>query len=200
MNELMNFISENPQVSASFITAVFGILGIFINIIINIVFRKNDYKNKNKMKQIENMDLYYLPLLEKIENTISVLQNINKKGGEDLYAILDGKMGAEHDGIVKVFKDSLLELNLHFNSDNYKFQNNYRLFKKHRKVKIIVDNLEKYIISKTKDLGDTSSKKFLDELVDLSMKIRYCAAKIMTSNFISRIWECLLIFKNSKKK
>lgn len=155
----MNFISENPQVSASFITAVFGILGIFINIIINIVFRKNDYKNKNKMKQIENMDLYYLPLLEKIENTISVLQNINKKGGEDLYAILDGKMGAEHDGIVKVFKDSLLELNLHFNSDNYKFQNNYRLFKKHRKVKIIVDNLEKYIISKTKDLGDTSSKK-----------------------------------------
>lgn len=76
----------------------------------------------------------------------------------------------------------------------------HRLFKKHRKVKIKVDNLEKYIKSKTKDLRDASSKKFLDELVGLSMKIRYCAAKIMTSNFISRVWEYLLIFINSRKQ
>ena len=42
MNELMNFISENPQVSASFITAVFWLSGIMWNpeTIANKTFKK----------------------------------------------------------------------------------------------------------------------------------------------------------------
>lgn len=73
MEELKDFTVESPQVNAAIITAIRGILGIFINIAINMYFRKCDYRNKNRIKQIENMKIYYLPLNEKIKYIIDHL-------------------------------------------------------------------------------------------------------------------------------
>ena len=68
VKELYQYICQNPQIGAAIITASCGIAGIFINIFINIRFRNKDYKKKIRIQMIENYELYYVPLSEKLEN------------------------------------------------------------------------------------------------------------------------------------
>lgn len=91
MEFLKIFIKENPQISASIVTAICGIVGIFINIAINIRFRNRDYKDKNRVCQIEIMEAYYLPLLEKIEYFIEVASKIECYGEDNISYFLSDR-------------------------------------------------------------------------------------------------------------
>lgn len=200
MNELKALIIANPQVSAAIITAVCGILGIFINILINMRFRKQDYKNRNKMKQIENMELYYLPLCDKSENIIKLINKLNKNSETNLHYILDGEMGASYAQDVKMLKEQLRELTNHFVSGSYKYQDNYKLFKIHRTVKYNVCELYQYSEKNVKNSEESNINELLQELEELVYRIRMSEVSIMTDNFLSKIVECFIIWRNYYKK
>lgn len=192
------FIAENPQVCAAIITAICGILGIFINILINICFRNRDYRNKNKMRHIVNMEQYYLPLCDKIERTIRLIENISKSGETDLYIILSNKMGASYAQDVKMLKRSLEDLQSHFDETEYKFQDDYKLFKIHRKVKNKILELCQYKENQISISSENSLGRLLEELEELTYRIKFCEIRLMVDNKICKIWECIIIFINWK--
>lgn len=203
MEKIREFIVKNPQVSAAIITAACGILGIFINIAINVCFRNHDYKNKNRMKQIENMELYYLPLRDKIEHFIEFMKIISKNGETNLYHVLDGKMGASCAREVKLFEKSLEKLHEHFNSGLYKIVDDYKLFKSHRKVRIEVWELYQYSQKKVNTSNASNNlnlNDYLEELEELIYRIQLYEAKVMVNNFFCRVLELFSIWMNNKIK
>lgn len=148
MKELREIFLNNPQVGAAIITAFCGIIGIFINIIINIQFRNRDYRNKNKIQQIENMEIYYLPLCEKTRCVMECIQNISIVNDVNLYDILDGKMGAKFASKEKLLKERLEDLYKQFNAGEYRFPDSYKLLMIHRKVKKRIITLNDYVEKK----------------------------------------------------
>lgn len=171
MDDLKQFVVSNPQVSASMITALFGVLGIFINIFINFWFRKNDYKDKNRMQQIENLESYYLPLCDKVIYLKNCIQNVSEED-KDLYAILDGKMGADYASKIKLLKEVLSDLSIFFGEERYKFPDNYKLFEIHRKVRLMVIDLNQFIENNIKMADKRMTNKTLIEIEELIYRIQ----------------------------
>ncbi len=200
MEEVKKFISENPQVCAAMITAICGILGIFINIVINIWFRNRDYKNKNKIRHIVNMEQYYLPLCDKIERTIGLIDNISKSDKTDIYSILSDKMEALYARDVKLLKKSLEDLKMHFDESAYKFQDDYKLFKIHRKVKNKIWELCQYSENQVRSTGESSLSSLVEELEELIYRIRCCEIKIMADNLFFKTYERFIIWKKYAKR
>lgn len=141
----MEYILQNPQVSAAIVTAVFGILGILINIIINISFRNRDYKNKNRISNIEHIESYYMPLCNLVSRLIETVKLINADGEINIKNVLDGKMGAANDYNIKLFKDSINDLQQFLCQKEYKFLDDYKLFKSHQVVMCEIGYLYQYI-------------------------------------------------------
>lgn len=200
MADLKQFIASNPQVSASMITALFGVLGIFINIFINFWFRKNDYKNKNRMQQIDNLESYYLPLCDKVIYLKKCIQNVSEKN-EDLYTILDGKIGASYAGKIKILKDVLSDLFIFCSEERYKFPDNYKLFEIHRQVRMMIIDLNQFIENNIKMKEKQMTKKTLAEIDELIYRIQqyeiFLTVNISILKYIKYInnW---LIYKNHR--
>lgn len=190
MEFLKIFIKENPQISASIVTAICGIVGIFINIAINIRFRNRDYKDKNRVCQIEIMEAYYLPLLEKIEYFIDVVSKIECYGEDNISCFLSDKAGASYAQDVKLFAEGLEDLQEHFKK--YKYQDDYKLFKIHRKVKKRVWTLYQSRKKCLEEADGISGKEIIQELKELSYRIQCYEIKILTDNFFIITKECLL--------
>ena len=171
MDDLKQFVVSNPQVSASMITALFGVLGIFINIFINLWFRKNDYKNKNRMQQIENLESYYLPLCDKVMYLKKCIQNISEED-KDLYIILDGKMGADYASKIKILKEVLLDLFVFFSKEKYKFPDDYKLFDIYRKVRFTIIALNQFIENNIKMTDERMTNETLIEIEELIYRIK----------------------------
>lgn len=192
---IIEYILQNPQIIAAIITAVCGILGIFINIIINISFRNRDYKNRNRIRQIENIENYYEPLSSKIEKVVACgsklleIENLNK--------VLDGQIGAEHANKIKRFKDSLEELYNYFYDTTYKVQDDYKLFKSHRVVKNLVSNLYKY---NQENLNEKSLNELFTKLKILNYRINISETKNFIDSPIIRVLEHISIWIRSKKE
>lgn len=171
MDDLKQFVASNPQVSASMITALFGILGIFINIFINFWFRKNDYKNKNRMQQIVNLESYYLPLFDKIINLQNCIQNFSAED-LDLYIILDGKIEASYASKIKRLKEILLDLFNFCSEERYKFLDNCKLFEIHRKVRMMIIDLNQFMENNIKMTDKRMISETLVEIEELTYRIK----------------------------
>lgn len=193
------FIAENPQVSASMVTAICGIIGIFINIVINMCFRNRDYKNRNRMRQIENMELYYIPLCEKIEHTIKLASKIESNGETNIYNILSGKIAASNAQAVRLFVLALEDLQNHFAGETYKFQDDFKLFKIHRKVKNKVWELCQYKGNQWEGVNDSSLCELIENFKELAYRIQCCEVKILADNFLCELRERLIIWRTYKK-
>lgn len=197
MENLKKFIAENPQITASFVTAIFGVLGIFINIFINIHFRKQDYKCKDKIKKIENIESYYIPLLDMIEYLYMLLNGIKQENEKNLYNILEGKLGASYSKEVKLIKDLLKELNDFFNKKNYKFYDNYKLYMSHKRVRNLVYELNRYSIQKS--TGEVTTTELAIELNRLMYRIHWCVISTIVNNPFYKVAEYIRLFKRMRK-
>lgn len=171
MDNLKSFIVVNPQVSASMITALFGILGIFINIFINLWFRKRDYEIKVRMQQMENLESYYLPLCDKVLYLQKCIQNISDED-KDLYKILNSETGARYASEIKILKDILSALFAFCNEEKCKFPDNYKLFRIHRETKSMIIDLNQFIGNNMKMKKQRMTKKTIEEIEELIYRIR----------------------------
>lgn len=195
MGELKDFIANNPQVSASMITALFGILGIFINILINLWFRNRDYKYKNLVQQIESLETYYTPLGEKTLYLINCIQNVTSDENEDLYNILDNKIGAKYASSIKVLQEALMAYNSFFCQMEYKHPNSYKLFKIHKKVKEKIFVLSQFVEKKTKLSSNETVREMISDLRFLVYQICQYENRIMINNCIVRCVEKIKLWK-----
>ena len=195
MKELQEYVVQNPQVGAAIITALCGIVGIFINIFINIRFRNRDYKNKNRIQKIENHESYYLPLLDKVERLENSIIVIIETAGPDADKIFRGQMKAEYVYNVKMFKDTLSDLRDFLNNETHKYQDDYKLFKCYRAVKKRVEEFYIIMNNETVSTKENSLTEFRNELAHLSYMILYSEATIMIDKLFPRIRECYRIRK-----
>lgn len=193
MEWLTNYILENPQVGAAIITAMCGILGIFINIGINISFRKRDYNNKRKFEKIENMDIYFLPLCDKVESIIEFLDKISKDE-TDLLDVLTEKKGATIAKEAKRTKEYISDLNVFFEGTPYKFQEDYKLFQIHRKVKNKFIKLNKFITNRDNSIEQCPIDGLVVELEELVYRIHRCEIKLMIHCSIAKNIGLLIAF------
>lgn len=198
MHDLKDFVAANPQVSASMITALFGILGIFINILINLWFRNKDYRNKNHMQQIENLEIYYIPLEEKTKHMINCIQNATENDNDNLYNILDNKVSAKYAKSIKILQEALDDYYKFLEESEYKYPNNYKLFKIHKKVKEEIFMLHQFTKNKTSVSQVETAEDIRSDLQYLIYRIQQYEIRITIHNFI--IWriEAVKLWKNKK--
>ena len=199
MEILKDFVANNPQVSASMITALFGILGIFINILINLWFRNRDYKYKNFMQQIENLETYYIPLSEKTKYFINCIQNVTDNENEDLYNILDDKIGAKYATSIRVLKEALKTYFMFFDETEFKYPNSYKLFKIHKKVKEKVFVLSQFVEKKTKMTPKETVKEVISDSRCLVYQIQQYENRITINNHIIRCIELIKLWSLYRK-
>lgn len=200
MNELKNFFLENSQISAALITALCGILGVFVNIIINIQFRNRDYKNKNRIRQIENLEKYYLPLTEKTRNLMECIESITIRQNMDLFKILNGELGANYAGRIRIIIDVIDELYILVNEELYKIVGNYRLLQIHRKVRKKIWILRNYVKVHIKTCNELMSEVVVAELRELNYRISKYEIKLMINFFILRHIEYAKLWFDYRKK
>lgn len=199
MDELKDFVANNPQVSASMVTALFGILGIFINILINLWFRNRDYKYKNLMQQIESLETYYIPLGEKTKYFMNCIQKVASNESDDLYNILDDKIGAKYANSIMALQQALEEYNSFFEQTEYKYPNSYELFRIHRKVKEKIFILSQFVEKKIKLSSKETVKETISDLSYLVYQIQQYENKILINNYIIRCIEKIKLWKFYKK-
>lgn len=200
MQHLEEFLLDNSQIGAAVITAICGIVGIFINIVINFYFRNQDYKNKNRIQQIENMEIYYLPLNEKIRSIIYCIRSISDNEDISIYDVLDGKMGANYASKTKMLKDMVRELNTYFDKNIYKYTDSYNLFDIHRKVKRRIFVLNYYIEKNIKGIDEQKIKEILEELYEMIYNITKYEIKLMANCFVVKYIELAKLWWNYKKR
>lgn len=200
MKELQEYVVQNPQIGAAIITALCGIIGIFINIFINIRFRNRDYKDKNRIQKIENHESYYLPLLDKVEQLENSITVIIEAVGIDADKIFQGQMKAEYAYNVKIFKDTLSDLRDFLNNETHKYQDDYKLFKCYQAVKKSVEKFYSIANDEIDRIKENSLTEFRNELAQLSYMIQYSGAIIMIDKLFPRIRECYKIRKKYHTK
>lgn len=199
MDGLKNFIVNNPQVSASMITALFGILGIFINILINLWFRNRDYKYKNFMQQIENLETYYIPLSEKTKYFLNCIQNVTDNENEYLYNILDNKIGAKYASSISVLQEALRTYYIFFVETEFKYPNSYKLFKIHKKVKEKVFALSQFAEKKIRMTPNETIKEVISDLRYLVYQIQQYENRVTINNYIIRYIELIKLWSLYRK-
>lgn len=199
MEWLKDFVANNPQVSASMITALFGILGIFINILINLWFRNRDYRYKSFMQQIENLETYYIPLEEKTRYFINCIQNVTDNEFEDLYNILDDKIGAKYASSIRVLKEALNTYYMFFDETEFKYPNSYKLFKIHKKVREKVFVLSQFLDKKTKMTSKETVKEIISDLRCLVYQIQQYENRITINNYFIRCIETIKLWSLYRK-
>lgn len=196
----IEYILQNPQVGAAIITAIFGILGILINIIINISFRNRDYKNKNRIDNIEHIESYYMPLYNLASHLIETVKEINVEGDLNVNIALDGQMESAKAFKIKLFKDSINNLHNFFGEKDYKFLNDYKLFKSHQMVKQEIWYLYQYINENNKMIKNLSFYQLLKEVEDLIYRIKINEAKNLIDDPLSKLIEYYRIWVTHRKK
>lgn len=196
---LKQLIIDNPQITAALITALFGIAGIFINILINLWFRNRDYKYKNLMQQIESLENYYIPLSEITTHFIQYIQAIIRSEDDDLYSILDDNIGAKYSNSIRILKENLKSYNSFLSQTKYKYPSNYKLFKLHKKAKEKIFLLSQYVFQNTKLSSIEPAKDTLSLLDELIYQIQQYEASTLIDNCIVRYIEKFRIWKSHKR-
>lgn len=195
----IDYILQNPQVSAAIVTALFGILGIIINIIINTSFRNRDYKNKNRISSIEHIEAYYMPLYNLVSHLIEAIKALNADGELSINIALDGQMGSANDHNIKLFKDAIKDLQQFLCEKEYKFLDDYKLFKSLQVVKHEIYHLYQYINKNNKLKKELSFSQLLEELEVLIYRIQINEAKILVENPLRRMSEYYSIWLTRRK-
>lgn len=195
----IEYILQNPQVCAAIVTAIFGILGILINIIINISFRNRDYKNKNRINNIEHIESYYMPLYNLVSPLIETIKALNADGEPSINIALAGQMGSANDHNIKPFTDSIKDLQRFLCEKEYKFLDDYKLFKSLQVVKHEICYLYQHINKNNKLKKELTFSQLLEELEVLIYRIQINEAKILVDNPLRRMGEYCSIWLTRRK-
>lgn len=193
MDSFIDYLKNNPAIIAALITALCGIVGIFINIGINIHFRNQDYRNKNRITNIEILEEYYVILIEKlleVERIINKFENANSFK----HIFVDCK-DAKYDSDKKNLNTAITEVLIFSRTYSSKYAGDYKLYTLQK------DIVETISVAGNKNLDVSVTTKDLDffknNLFKLVERVEYIKIKLFFNNWITR---CYYIFLDSYKK
>ena len=196
MDTFIKNVTEDPQIYAAMITAVFGILGILINIIINYWFRNEDYKHKSFGKQLETLETYYVPLEEKIIgliNCITIFEDDQK-----MIDVILGKNGAKEAAADERVKNALSEIKCFFMEKDFKYPSDYKLFLAHKNAKEKILILCSIIDKKTISHEYLTKKTIQSDLEDLVYRIQQYENGIVINNKLVRYIEKIKLWNSNR--
>ena len=195
MEEIKETIKNNPQISAAVITAIFGIVGILINIAINAYFRHQDYKNKQRITKLEEIDSYYSPLLEKINFLIEFTIQMAKSSCNRISDLVKNNRESTLDKDYSRFLLLLDELINTFQNGNYHSLDDYKLFLIHRDIKVIIRNIYDYSKKQSLNLYVDDFSTLSIKLLEFSKRIQICEI-INMNNVLIRLFKIIQVNKN----
>lgn len=127
------------------ITAVTGLISIFINLLIELYFRFSDKKIRIKEKMQVGIEEYYMPICMKLENIYFKMNliTINIENNKEIMEFLCGKKlpSIEDEKVVHDLKKDIIEINKLVNKLEYKYVNDIKLQIYYRKVIEIIEIL-----------------------------------------------------------
>lgn len=196
MSEIRNLINEAPEVGAAIITAVFGILGIVVNIIINYTFRKKDYKLKNFAHNLEIVENFYIPfqrLLDKF--TIIILDFENS---DNLYDIIKKKGDAKNDSKRQLLQKLVSEIDDFLSKNKYNYIGSYELYKYQQDILKIIYIIKDPIITEDKILKELTKEKISKKINVFNRKIEDRKTRLLSNNYL--LYLCRKFCERSKDK
>jgi len=127
------------------ITAVAGLISIFINILLEVYFRFSDKKIRIKEQMLVGMEKYYMPIYMKLDDLVFKM-NLITPNGENNNEIIDflceKKIPSIEDAkIVCDIKKDIIEINKLINELDYKYVNDMKLQIYYSKVVEIIEIL-----------------------------------------------------------
>lgn len=149
------------------ITAVAGILGILINLLIEVHYKNLDKKIKEKEKMQINLEVYYLPFAIKISEISSMFATSGLKKERVLEFLCNSKVpSAKDEKIIENIKKSILETYKYIRETNFKYIDDILLYKYFTKAKDIIGLLGNSIIYKEMINGENIDMQYFDLYVN----------------------------------
>lgn len=169
MDAIKNLFNQMPEISAAIITALFGILGIIINVLINYSFRKKDYKLKNFAHDLEIIEKFYIPFQRLLGNLITLISNF--QSNDNLYDIIKKKGDSQNDSNRVLLSNLVSEIDKLLCENNYNYIGDYSLYNCQQEVIKII-----YIIKDSSFEDDKVLKEMTK--VDINKKLSLLVNKI----------------------
>ncbi len=178
-----DFFTSTPQIGAAIITAIFGIIGIFVNIWINIMFRNKDYKNKNRLHNIEILESFYLPLNTHFTELKYVLKSFTDCNNMDETISKHGDaQNDKHRTTLKKLSAQIIE---HISKNKNQFIDDYKLYLLQTKIIEVVS-----IINNSYDnnfLEHVSISKLVLEIENYNKRLEHIKIKLFSKNLLDNI-------------
>lgn len=198
MNNYIDYLKNNPQIIAACITALCSTIGIFINIGINIYFRKQDYKIKNKIKYIDTLEQYYAILIDKLIGFSKIIDRFEDI--ENLYEIFTDCNDAKYDNDKKQLTDAMGDIAIFVEKCEQKYAGDFNLYIYQKYVidSVLVMNND---YTQQKNTGSTKIKKidFKINIDKLIKRFEYIKTVYFSTNKISCLYNFFVLW-NIKRK
>ena len=198
MNNYIEYLKNNPQIIAACITALCSTIGIFINIGINIYFRKQDYKIKSKIKYIDTLEQYYAILIDKLIRFSKIIDRFENI--ENLCEIFTNCNDAKYDNDKKQFTDALKEIAIFVDKCEQKYAGDFNLYIYQ---KYVIDSVLVMFNDYTqqKNIGNTKINKidFKNNIDKLIKRFEYIKIVYFSTNMISFLYNIFVLW-NIKRK
>ena len=180
MNSFFEYFKQNPQIGAAIITALFGFVGVFLNIIINVYFRSIDYKNKNRIEYLKIMECFYVPLELCTNNLLSSLFNIKQQN-----CISKIFNDAKYSSDINNINSAITKFKSLYSANTRKYVGDYKLYVYQEKCFKELNLIEKYINQRNSgDLSDNVDNVII-ALKNLSQRIKRQRNILFSKNFIA---------------
>lgn len=176
------------------ITAIAGIVGVFINVGVNVFYRYRDEKERLKQKNIDAYQSFYAPLYEKLTALELSFNDIVKEDKNitinDICKHLAGEktLPAKTDCNIKEFYKKVEDTQTFISSIQYQFYYDYKLKAYYDSVcmllLILVD------ASKNKIFSDENNVNF-DVVIRLRKRISGLQLSLFSKNIIMKLYHCL---------
>lgn len=179
--------SENFPV---IITAAAGIVGVIINVLINVWSRYNDIKVKSIERNIEALEVYYVPLRQYLVNiwrSFCALKSLEPNTNVATIIIDNSSFNTSVDVnklVQSLYKAVECLSDFRTQNDKYKFIQDYKLSFYYDKTMLLIDVLQ----SKSKDFAQYNADVSFNCIEKLIARIDILFISIYSRNFFHRTY------------
>ena len=180
----------NNSLTPAIITGITGIIGIIINVSINLLGRYSDLKEARRTKNIESYETFYEPLSEKVLSLKNKINTIVKKENDiDSSKIIAYLMSesppANLLNLLQEVRQTVDDIILFTKENNYKYIEDFKLKYYYSKFVDFIFSLNSISELNGEKLIPSFESSCVDELLK---RIDYISVKIYSSNIFGFVY------------
>ncbi len=184
--EIKLFVKENPEIGAAMITAICGIISIFINVFINFLYRKKEYKDKHLIQNLEIMETFYFPFERLICCLLNTIERFD--GCQHLLDIVNKSSDSKNDSNRVILKNIINEIDKHVVNQKHNYIGDYKLYLYQSNVLKIIELIKNYTSIDDDLLKKITVNSFDKEIKKLIDRIEERKLRLFSKNFLQYIY------------